>query len=103
MAPLRTLEFDGHSKSYLIRDSHAALHACLHTQETVEVIGETALDAAESYLRIHAELLKLDASQLRNLRLRPQDEPSDIGVEFRFLSEKRQFDVTTITFQQTHA
>jgi len=55
MTPLRTLEFDAPSNSYLIRDTEAALHACLHTQEAVEVTGETARDAAEGYLRTRGD------------------------------------------------
>ena len=31
----------------------------------------------------------------------PEIVPSDADIEYRFSSEKRQFDVTTVTFQQT--
>src|SRR5712691_11480804 len=103
MAPLRTMEFDEHSNAYIIRDTQSIVHALVHTQQAVVADGATALRAAESYLRTHPELLGLSGSELRNLRLRPLDAPIDAGVEYRFVSEKRQCDVNTITFQQTHS
>src|SRR5262245_60418114 len=103
MEPLRTLVFDEQSKAYIIRDTQSIVHALLHMQQPFVTDGATALDAAENYLHAHLELLDVSGPELRSLRLRPQDTPSDTGLEYRFVSEKRQFDLTTITFQQTHS
>ena len=97
--PRRTIEFDEPANAYIIRDRQSILHAVLHTQKPVLITAATALQAAKSYVQAHAELLGLDPSQLMHLDL-PID-PSDTGIDYRFAGEKRQFDVTTVTFQQT--
>jgi zinc metalloprotease ZmpB len=73
----------------------------MHVDKPFAVKAENAFAAAESYLREHGERLGLGPKELESLRLRPQTEPTNVGVEDRLLSEKRQFDTTTITFQQT--
>ena len=97
--PRRTIEFDEPANAYIIRDRQSIVHAVLHTQKPVLITAATALEAAKSYVQAHAELLGLDPSQLMHLDL-PID-PSDTGIDYRFAGEKRQFDVTTVTFQQT--
>jgi zinc metalloprotease ZmpB len=99
--PLRTMEFDESANAYIIRDRQAMVRGILHTQKPVVIEAAMAIDAAESYLRANWEQIGLHPSELENLRSPPLTEPLDIGVEFRILSEKRQFDVTTVTFQQT--
>jgi hypothetical protein len=100
IVPQRTIEFHSDSNVYVIRDKQSVVRAVLHTQEPIAINAATACDAAEKYLKTHSQLLGLDASELRSLRLRPQANPTDAGVEYRLLSEKPQFDVTTVTFQQ---
>ena len=97
----RTIEFDETSDAYIIRENHTTTRDVLHNQRPVLITAATALDAAEAYLHSHAGLLGLDESELSNLRNLPRREPDDVGVEYRFLSEKRQFDVTTVTYQKT--
>src|SRR3954447_21008578 len=101
MAPLRTIEFDKELNAHILRDTRASVHAILHLQEPFPASGATARDGAEEYLRAHAATLGINDSELTNLHLFPDDAPSGTDVEYRFLSEKRQFDVTTVTFQQT--
>ena len=99
--PLRTIEFDEPSNAHIIRDRQSIVRNVLHNQRPVVIKAATAVDAAESYCRSHWELLGLRPTEFESLRLQPQNEPTDVGVEHRFLSEKEQFDVTTVTFQQT--
>jgi zinc metalloprotease ZmpB len=73
----------------------------MHADKPFAVKAANAFDAAQSYLRVHGERLGLGPKELECLHLRPQTEPTNVGVEDRLLSEKRQFDMTTITFQQT--
>jgi hypothetical protein len=101
IVPQRAIEFHNDSKAYIIRDRQSVVRAVLHTQKPVAINAATALDAAEKYLRTHSQLLGLDVSEIRNPCLPTQNHPTDAGVEYRFLSEKPQFDVTTVTFQQT--
>ena len=101
MEPQRIIKFDANSNAYVIRDRQSVVTAVLHTQGPVPVNAGTALDAAEIYLLANARLLGLNATEFGNLRLSPQEDPNENGVEYRFLSEKAQFDITTVTFQQT--
>ena len=103
MAPLRTMKFDEHANAYIIRDTQSVVRALLHTQQPIATDGTTPRNAAASYLNEHRKLLGLTASELRSLGLRPKDSPVRTGSEYRFVSEKRQFDVTTVTFQLTHS
>jgi len=98
ISPRRTIEFDEPSNSYIIRDKQSVVRAVLHNQKPVVVRAATALEAAKNYVLAHVELLNLDPSQLTNLD-RPVD-PDGTDAGYRFLSEKRQFDVTTVTFQE---
>jgi len=99
----RTLEFHEDSKAHVIRDSQSMVRGLLHTEHPWMASGATARQAAENYLRTHQELLGVKESELMNFHLRAQDDPKDTGLEYRFFSEKRHFDVSTIIFQLTHA
>ena len=101
IVPQRTIGWDEQSNAYIIRDKQSTVRGVLHTQKPVVIDASEALDAAESYLRTHSEAWGLQSSELENLRLRPQADPIETGVEYRFISEKRQFDLSTVTFQQT--
>jgi hypothetical protein len=98
ISPRRTIEFDETSNSYIIRDKQSVVRAVLHNQKPVVVRAATALEAAKNYVLAHVELLNLDPSRLTNLD-RPVD-PDGTDAGYRLLSEKRQFDVTTVTFQE---
>ena len=100
ISPRRTIEFDEPSNAYIIRDKQSVVRAVLHNQKPVVVRAAAALEAAKNYVLAHVELLNLDPSQLTNLD-RPVD-PHGTDADYRFLSEKRQFDVTTVTFQQVY-
>ena len=100
-APLRTIEFHEPMNAHIVRDNLSAVRQILHTNNAVAIKAANAFDAAVNYLRSYGNRLGLQPKALEHLHLRPQTDPTDIGVEDRFLSEKRQFDTTTVTFQQT--
>jgi hypothetical protein len=93
------MAFDERSNAYIIRDRQSVVRAVLHNQKPLLIHAAAALDAAKNYVLARAELLGLDPSQLTNLDRRI--DPNSPDIEYRFLSEKKQFDVTTVTFQQT--
>jgi hypothetical protein len=95
------LEFDRRSNTDIIRDKQSVARGFLHNHRPCFIYAATARLAAERYLRKYCRRLELSRSQLRALDLQPEDKPIDRGVEFRFLSEKHQFNVTTVTFCQT--
>lgn len=97
--PRRTIKFDERSNAYVIRDTRSAVRAVLHNQKPVTVNAATAREAAKKYVLQHAELFGLDPSQLTDIDHPVDHDTPDLA--YRFLSEKPQFDVTTITFQQT--
>jgi hypothetical protein len=101
MESLRTIEFDEGSNAYIIRNGQLITCALLHTLRPLMVEGPTSLEVAADYLRGHSELLGLKASELDNLARPAEDDSTSAPVEYRFLSEKRQFDVITVTFQKT--
>jgi len=98
---LRTIEFDKAKNARVIRDRQSNVHSVLHTQKPVVIGAANAVAAAANYLHGQRELLGLNRRELKSFRRRPQNKIANIGVEYRFLSEKRQFDLTTVTFQQT--
>jgi hypothetical protein len=97
--PRRTIKFDAASGAYVILDRQSAVRAVLHNQKPVIIDAASPLQAATTHVRGHAELLGLDSSQLKNLERKV--EPGAPDMEYRFLREKPQFDVTTVTFHQT--
>src|SRR5262245_12937056 len=100
MAPLRTIKFSEHANAYVVRDPQALVHAVLHTQQPLLIWGATARQAAANYLSTHADLLQCDPSELRDLQ--SQDDLSAAKIGYQLVSEKRQFDVATVTFQKIH-
>src|SRR5215470_12704703 len=96
-----SLQFDPGSGTEVIRDSHGGRRAFLYGHQPFVIRSSTARRAAEAYLQRHQALLGLDLAELQALGLLPKQASNEAGIEYRFLSEKRQFDVTTVTFDQT--
>jgi zinc metalloprotease ZmpB len=96
-----SLQFDPRSGTDVIRDSHGNWRTLLHSDRSCLMRSTSARCAAEDYLRQNQALLGLDVSHLRALDAPQGQATNDVGIEYRFLSEKRKFDVTTVTFRQT--
>jgi hypothetical protein len=102
MEPLRTIVFDEAANAYIIRNAQShSTRALLHILRPLVAKGPTPREVAIDYLRGHANLLGIEASELNNLALPVEGGPISAAIEYRFLSEKRQFDVVTVTFQKT--
>ena len=94
-------EFDLISKTHINRDRHGVVRELLHEEPRISDAA-TAQQAAHEYIMHHAELLGLQSSELNNLALTRAKEPMAAAGEFRLHSEKQQFDMTTVTYDQTH-
>jgi len=73
----------------------------MHFDAPVEIAATTPQLAATGYLRTFADLLGLDATQLTQLSLSPGTQITSDGVEYRYLLEKQQDGITTVSYQQT--
>jgi hypothetical protein len=82
------------------RDGHA--RDLFHAARPFRPGAQMTQLAAREYLTELGHALDVQPSQLENLELEPERRPEPaLGVEYRFLAEKRQFDSTTSVYQQT--
>jgi hypothetical protein len=93
-------EFDPHTQSRMVRDERRFVRVFSHPQHIV-IRGPTPRLAARSYLCRHGHLLGVPNHHLRNLFRPIGHEFIDAPVEYRFLSEKRLDNLTTVAFHQT--
>jgi hypothetical protein len=98
--PQRTIEFHESTKAHIIRDNLSNVRAILYNHQPLSISAKTALDAAKSYLFSHDKYLGLHPSELQNLDHPPEPKPTGAGVEYRLVGENRQFDLSTVTYQQ---
>jgi hypothetical protein len=94
-------EFNSAQNVYIDRDKEGIVRQLLHTHAPVVSQARTPQLAAAEYLHRFGELLGLTSAQLRNLSLPPSSTIEDASVEYRFLTEKRQFDTATVAYYQT--
>src|SRR5262249_14775955 len=74
----------------------------LAINENVVSAAPTAQLAAQDYLNRYGNLLDVGAGETNNLAMAAQPEPTDAGGELRFDTEKRNMDMTTVLYRQTH-
>jgi zinc metalloprotease ZmpB len=94
-------EFDTRSQTRVLRDADHVARTLSH----VRYVATDALTpqlAACDYLTRYGELLGLQEKELRHLLAPIEQEPTADEVEYRLLSEKHQFDLTTVAFYQTY-
>src|SRR6516164_2199356 len=94
-------EFDARSQTKVVRDAAGTARTLSHANRYVVTGAPTPQLAAREYLHRYGELLGLRPEQLGHLFLPAEQEPGAGGVEYRLLSEKHQFDLTTVAFYQT--
>jgi len=95
-------EFDQSRRVHINRDDRGVARELLHTDEHVVSQAPTAQLAAQDYLNRYGSLLDVAPSETRNLALVAQPEAIDAGGELRFDAEKRNMDMTTVVYRQTH-
>lgn len=93
--------FDIARNVYLDVDENGVVRQLLHTHAPVAVQAATSQLAAATYLEQFRELLGVTFEQLKNLGLSPSKAIEDSPVEYRFSTEKHQFDSSTVAYYQT--
>ena len=95
-------EFNEANKVSVNRDERGVVRDLLHTEEPFVSHAPTAQLAAAQYLNKYGRLLGISSEELNSLGLSHETDVVDVAGELRFYTEKRQFDMTTVTYQQTH-
>jgi zinc metalloprotease ZmpB len=94
-------EFDARTKTKVIRDAGGTARVLSHTDQYVTTDAKSPQLAAHDYLSRYGRLLGLRQEHLKNLSRSIEREPTAGDVEYRYLSEKHQFDMSTVAFYQT--
>ncbi len=92
--------FEANVHAQVTRDTDNVVREIVPDSPVV-IEAATAQLAAQEYLRRHGELLGLKPAAMNNLALTSESAPGAAGEELRFEGEKRQFDTTTVSYQQT--
>jgi hypothetical protein len=94
-------EFDGRTRTKIVRDADGVARVLSHADRHVAVKAATPQAAANDYLNRYGHLFGLKRQHLKNLTRGVVQDPTNAPVDYRFLREKSQFDVTTVAFDQT--
>src|ERR1700719_3062458 len=94
-------EFDGRMRTKIVRYADGVARVLSHTDRHVAVKAATPQAAASAYLSRYGHLFGLKQHHLKNLDRSVAQDPTGAPVDYRFLREKSQFDVTTVAFDQT--
>ena len=95
-------EFETRTETRIVRDAGGVARVLSHQDRFVVTRAATPRLAAKDYLKRYGRLFDLQPRHLKNLLLSVQHTPTDAQVEYRFLAEKHQFDLTTVAFHQTY-
>lgn len=94
-------EFDPGRVVYIDRDPRGTVAQLRHLDRPYVSRARTPQLVAADYLHEFRDLLEIPEATLANLGATPSAEPGASGVEFRFVTEKHQQDLTTVGFSQT--
>lgn len=73
-----------------------------HSAEPVLLTGNSAREVADAYLQQQTDQLMMQPASLTNLSRTVAKAPEEETAGFRFTTEKSQFDITTVGYQQTY-
>src|SRR5215831_19097346 len=94
-------EFNDSSKVHINRDDTGLPRDVLHVEEPYVSVAKTPQLAAQEYLEKFHDVLGIATEELKHPGHAAEMRPIESPVEYRFLDEKTQFDMTTVTFSQT--
>ncbi|MGC2125612.1 MAG: hypothetical protein WA652_22425, partial [Xanthobacteraceae bacterium] len=95
-------EYDAHRRTSVVRDAAGIARILSHRDHCVVAKATTPRLAARDYLQRYGRLFGVRTRHLKTL-LRPVGQtPTGAGVEYRMVSAKPQFDLTTVVFHQTY-
>lgn len=95
-------EFNQAHRVLINRDDKGIARELLHTEEQFVSRARTPQLAAAEYLSKYGELLGIKSEETNSLSLSHEADVVDAAGELRFRTEKKQFDMTTVMYEQTH-
>src|SRR5947209_7489933 len=95
-------EFNEANNIHINRDDKGVARELIHTEDPFVSQASTPQQAASEYLTKYGGLLGVTSDETNNLSLTAEKEINDASDELRFRTEKQQFDMTTVAYQQTH-
>jgi zinc metalloprotease ZmpB len=95
-------EFNPRTQNRIVRDESGVVRVLSHPEYHLVARASTPQLAAAAYLRRYGHLLGLRQPHLKYLASPVGHELTDAGVEYRFLAEKRQSDITAVAYHQTY-
>src|SRR5215831_12520695 len=95
-------QFNKTNNVHINRDDKGIVRELLHADKPFTSQANTAQLAAAEYLSKYGGLLGIKSDETKKLSLSHEGDVVNAGNELRFCSEKRQFDMTTVTYQQTY-
>lgn len=95
-------EFNEANKVHINRDDKGNAKDLIHNEDRFVSQANTPQQAATEYLSKYGGLLGITSEETGNLTLAAEKEVGDSTSELRLDKEMRQFDTTTVAYQQTH-
>lgn len=89
-------------QTLLTLDTAGIVRDMNHSAQPVQLNGSSAREVADEYLHQQADQLMMQPTALTNLAKSVAQAPEEETVGYRFTSEKSQFDLTTVGYQQTY-
>ncbi len=95
-------EFNPRTQNRIVRDEGGVVRVLSHPEYHLVARASTPQLAAMAYLRRYGHLLGLRQAHLKHLASPVAYELTDARVDYRFLAEKRQADITAVAYHQTY-
>jgi hypothetical protein len=94
-------EFNESANAHVNRDQAGVVRDVLHLEGPYVSTAPTAQLAAQDYLQQFRALFGISHDELHSMSAVRAERAEPTDVEYRFLTQKTQFDTTTVTFSQT--
>src|ERR1700761_9211798 len=95
-------EFNARMRARIVRDAGGIARILSHPDHYVPAKARTPRAAARDYLSRYGHVFGLRPQHLRNLVKSSERIPTSAGLQCRYLTQKPQFDLTTVVFHQTY-
>ena len=95
-------EFDARLRARIVRDAGGIARIVSHPDHYIVARARTPRAAARDYLSRCGHVFGVRPQHLRNLLKVPERSPTSDGLEYRYLTQKPLFDLTTVAFHQTY-
>ncbi|RYF61132.1 MAG: hypothetical protein EOO39_31765, partial [Cytophagaceae bacterium] len=89
-------------QTLLTLDTAGIVRDMNHSEEPVQVAGNSAREVADAYLQRQTDQFMVQPASMQSLSREVALAPEEEAAGLRFTSEKSQFDITTVGYQQTY-